>query len=308
MTKFLLKCLLFVLCLAALAFIFFFVISPRFPFDMSRYVPRWEAKMARLNSRPEGKPLLVLVGGSNLYYGIEDELLYAALSNRFHAVNMGLHAGLGLGRMLEEVAPYLKRGDIVCLAPEYSHFVSDIYSGGTVALAFTIDYKQKPMDLFLSRRYASCPRLGWTGYVNTKIKNIIKRQDCGSGNPDLSEIPQAPTPAFVNERLKPPKPWQLNTEAFAWLKHFADDMSARGVRIVFSAPAYDARRFAQHTDEVSAIKERLEQLGFECISDAADYAFPLGLMCNTEYHLNAIGRTNRTERLLRDFRRAGIAP
>ena len=309
MRKFISRLILFAFCLAAPLLLFFLVIAQRFPFDMSTLVQQWESKMTRLSSRPEEKPLLVIVGGSNCYLGIEDELMYTSLSNRYYVVNIGLHAGLGLGRMLEEIVPHLRKGDVVCLAGEYSHYVDEKnYSGGMVSIAFTIDYKQKPLNLFFSRQYASYPHTGWCGYFRGKIENILgKKNSCGTGTPDLNTVLPVPHERYVNRGIPPQHPWQPNEESFKWLGRFAEDMKARGVRVIFTAPAFDARKFELHKDEIPAIKERLEGLGFECISDAADYAFPLDLMYDTEYHLNSRGRIIRTERLLRDIKRAGIA-
>lgn len=309
MRKFISRLVLLALCLAIPLLLFFFVIAQRFPFDMSTFVQRWESKMARLNSRPEDKPLFVVVGGSNCYFGIEDEMMYASLSNRYYVVNMGLHAGLGLGRMLEEIAPNLKKGDIVCLAAEYDHYAREKnYSGGMVSIAFTIDYKQKPLNLFLSRQYASYPHTGWSGYFKGKVENMLgKKNCCGTGTPDLDTVLSVPKERYISTLMKAQYPWQPNEESFKWLGRFADDMKARGIRVIFTAPAYDARYFEFHRDEIPAIWQRLEGLGFECISDAADYAFPLELMYDTEWHLNARGRIIRTQRLLRDLKRARLA-
>lgn len=304
MKRFLLKAVAFCLCLTALVALFFFVVSPTFPLDVSPF-EKWSAKVERLKARPEGVPMLVLVGGSNLYYGIEDAMLYAGLSNRFHVVNMGFHAGLGLGRMLEVVEPFVKSGDVVCLAAEYSHYLDDGYSGGAAAIVRAIDFSRRPGDLFFSRRYAGVPKKGWTYYFRSKVKSILgRRENGGVGVAELCEVPSVPRASFVNERPRAGGRWQANEANFAWLTRFADDMKARGVRVVFSAPAFDARLFEPHRDEIAVLGERLEKLGFVRISDAADYAYPLELLYDTAYHLNARGRTNRTERLLRDLKRS----
>ncbi len=303
MKKFLFKVIAFCLCLATLAALFLFVVLPMFPLDL-RAFEKWSAKVARLKARPEGVPMFVLVGGSNLYYGIEDEMLYAGLSNRCHVVNMGFHAGLGLGRMLEVVKPYVKAGDIVCIAAEYAHFVGDAYSGGAVAIIHAIDFKHRPGDLFFSRRYAGIPRKGWSNYFKSKVETILgHRTNGGAGVADLHDVPPVPSAKFANRRIDAGSRWQPNETAFAYLKRFADEMKARGVRVVFSAPAFDARLFAFHRDEIAVIGERLEKTGFVRISNAEDFAFPLEFLYDTEYHLNARGRTNRTARLLRDLGR-----
>lgn len=301
MRRFIVNVCAFVICVLLLVAFFFLVLSPLIPFDL-RSFEKLAAKVSRLEERPEGKPLFVLVGGSSLYYGIEDELLYAALSNRFHVVNMGFHAGLGLGRMLEVVAPHLEDGDVVCLAAEYSHFTGDGYSGGCVAIIHAIDFSRMPFGVLFAQRYAGFPQKGWGQYFDGKVKNIlVRRNHGGSGLDDLTTVPQVPSAEMVNSHFECGSPWQLHEKSFAYLKRFVDDMHGRGVRTVFSSPAYDARLFELHRGEISAIGRRLESLGVERISNEADYAYPIELLYDSNYHLNSLGRTNRTERLIKDI-------
>lgn len=64
-------------------------------------------------------PRVVLVGGSNLAFGIDSRLIASGLGGRYTPVNLGLHAGLGLQFELNEALRGVRRGDIVVLSPEY---------------------------------------------------------------------------------------------------------------------------------------------------------------------------------------------
>jgi hypothetical protein len=65
-------------------------------------------------------PRLILIGGSNLAFGIDS----AYLQNRLQmpVINMGVHIAFGLRYMLNQARPYLRSGDIVVIVPEYEHF------------------------------------------------------------------------------------------------------------------------------------------------------------------------------------------
>ena len=56
-------------------------------------------------------PKIVLAGGSNLAFGIDS----AEIENKLNIplVNMGLHAGIGLGRILNDISPFLNSNDIL---------------------------------------------------------------------------------------------------------------------------------------------------------------------------------------------------
>jgi hypothetical protein len=69
-------------------------------------------------------PRLILIGGSNLAFGIDS----AYLQNRLQmpVINMGVHAAFGLRYMLNQARPYIRSGDIVLIVPEYEHFIDQL--------------------------------------------------------------------------------------------------------------------------------------------------------------------------------------
>ena len=98
----------------------------------------------------------------------------------------------------------------------------------------------------------------------------------------------------------------LNDKALRRMSRFLSDMRSRGVRVLLSAPAIDARVFAEGREDVAALYRRLASMGCEVVSDPADTAYPPGQLFDTTYHLNSIGRTNRTSRLVRDLVNIGL--
>ncbi len=303
MKKFLLTLSVFAFCLLSLAGLFLFALSPSFPMDVGAFV-HLEKGMRLMQKRPSGKPILVLVGGSNLYYGIENELIRAALSNDFEVVNFGVHAGIGLGRMLEDVAACVRQGDVVCLAPEYAHWTDGVWFGRTAAIVYEIDYLKRPQNLFFPRRYASLPTGGWAEYFRSKIQSLSDKGESGGVSlPNLAEIPGVPEARYAKLHEAKESPLAVDEAAIARFARFLADMKDRDVRVVLSAPAFDIRSFVQIKDDVAALYRRLESMGVEVVSDPADYAYPLEYIYNTANHLNAIGRTNRTERLVQDLKK-----
>lgn len=65
-------------------------------------------------------PRLILVGGSNVAFGFDSDYLSSEL--KLPVINMGLHGGLGLRYALNEVAPYIRKNDLIVVAPEYPQF------------------------------------------------------------------------------------------------------------------------------------------------------------------------------------------
>ncbi len=78
----------------------------------------WKLKHQRLASLTG--PRIILVGGSNLHYGMDSELLQSSLP--YDVVNMGIQGGIGLRFMLAEIAPSVRSGDVVILLAEPALF------------------------------------------------------------------------------------------------------------------------------------------------------------------------------------------
>jgi len=107
--------------------LFLFVLLPENPHS---YYKAYARKLDRLRSLPS--PKMVLVGGSNLAFGMDSSMLQRHIG--MPVVNMGMNGGLGLDFMLKGVEPYLACGDVVVLAPEYPNFYHARYVMGLKTL------------------------------------------------------------------------------------------------------------------------------------------------------------------------------
>lgn len=107
------------------------------PSDPQGYMAAWIDKIALLRGTPS--PRILLVGGSNLTFGIDSGMLSSATG--LPVVNSSLHAGYGLDVNLNLVKPYIRNGDIILLVPEYEYFNnSDEHTrGGVPTLAALLD-------------------------------------------------------------------------------------------------------------------------------------------------------------------------
>ena len=90
--------------------------------DPNNYLQAYTLKCQLLEDTPG--PRLIFVGGSNLAFGIDSKRIADSLG--VNVVNAGLHAGIGIKFMLDDVSEYVREGDIVVIAPEYQHFYKSI--------------------------------------------------------------------------------------------------------------------------------------------------------------------------------------
>lgn len=91
------------------------------------------AAMTDKHARAESchRPRMFIVGGSSNAFGIDSPALATAFPG-YEPVNLGLHAGLGLNFMLNEVRGMARADDVIVLSPEPMHFVA--CEAGPVAL------------------------------------------------------------------------------------------------------------------------------------------------------------------------------
>jgi hypothetical protein len=251
-------------------------------------------------------PKIVLAGGSNLAFGIDS----LAIQNTFHIpiVNLGLHGGFGLGRILDDVSPFLHNGDILLIAPEYDHFTNS-WNGEDVAYELIFDARQ--YRLLQSPYYG--PPSNFTGYLATHLKTISARF--------TPPNPQAYSRYGFNEHGDYVKHLTMKNQPFTSKKnigvinqtnlaHFfklLDDFTARGITVALSYPSYEEQSYRNSAgiimelDMVFRTKENLR-----VISKPENYCFPPELFYDTAYHLNAAGRTLRTEQLIADLQSSGL--
>jgi hypothetical protein len=246
-------------------------------------------------------PKLVLAGGSNLAFGLDSAAMHARF--QFPVVNMGFHAGFGLGRILDGISPSLRQGDILLIIPEYEHF-SEQWSGIADAYALIFDARQYQ---FAFSPYYGLPS-GFSTYLVTHVQAFFARfrppNPHAYSRDGFNEYGDYIKHLNLENRpFAPSKPLVfLDKAALRHFFQFVDMFARRGIHVLLSYPSYEERAYAANRDlinELDALFRAKENL--RVISSPGSYCFPRELFYDTRYHLNGEGRALRTERLIRDL-------
>lgn len=327
MKKLLLK--LVVLCALVFATLFVFSLLPSPQNAYSRAILDKHQRLMETVA-----PRLVLVGGSNLAFGIDSAMLQNELD--ILVVNTGLNAGFGLGRMLDDLAPFLQSGDTLVIAPEYSHFTSE-WDGKAAAWDLVSDTRRYSLlvsDTFIAPEYQRLvdARLasgaGAVFPVKTTLYGLPSAFLEYVKNKVLALIPHSPNPraytrdgfneygdyikhlGVENQAFKPkPQLEPLNPQYLARFFQFVAAFTSRGIRVILTYPSYEEVSFYNSVNqihELDAVIRVCENL--TVISTPDDYCFPTAFFYDTAYHLNAQGRAVRSEHVLRDLRASGLFP
>ncbi len=237
-------------------------------------------------------PRIILVGGSNLTFGIDSKLIEAA----FHrtVVDMSMHAGLGLAFPLNESLDGIKDSDIVILSTEYYLDKPDMK-----LLPQLLDVNPN------ARKYVSLQPQDlipfYVGDIQRCVTGLIlklaKRKDSIYTRSALS--PEGDVISHLGQKNIPIKPPVIpQTDYTANLKlmnDYIDSAKKRGATIYYLFPTCQQSTFNLNKNSIANFASLMTQnLHCQVLNTPSTFAYDDSLFFNTEYHLNQAGRQLRT--------------
>lgn len=284
----------------------------------SYYQEAYYAELGEMYDRlyeTEGKKI-VIVGGSNVAFGINGALLEETLAGKgyhYTVCPFGLYAAVGTSAMLDLSADALGEGDVVILAVEPGSETMSTYFGAT---AFWKCAEEAPeMLLKMSGAKASALVGNYVPYLQERVSIYI------GGNPPVAEGVYARS--SFNERCdlayeRPnnimsvgydtSNPIDLENVTVApdfakQVNDYCAQAEANGATVVMSFSPMNRSAMKNNTAEtVSAFFKTCNET-FACpiISDPNDYILPSGWFYDNNYHMNDAGTVLRTYRLAEDL-------
>lgn len=268
------------------------------------------AKHARLE-KLEG-PKLVLIGGSNIHYGIDSERLEKATG--LPVVNMGINGSLGTHFYFDEVLPWIGQGDVVLFLGEHSHYQGTKFLG------------EQPLYNLVSKHPQAMQFMSWEElaflpfFIGTSIRENLEYL------PQLlkSRAQHQPTVReqtndrgdYVGHQYLPALYQPITYDSFPaisiqpWIVPFLQAMNEQigrqGGRLFLGFAPID-RNFV-NPGLLTAIDQLIpahfpgQHLGL-----SSDYALPDSLFYDTPYHLQYEFRELRTQLLIDDLREVGLS-
>ena len=273
-----------------------------------------------LLTAPAGKKI-VLVGGSNLAFGIDSALIREATN--CPVANMGMNGYLGVRFMLNEVAPDMRAGDVVVIAFEHDNYFKSVNGAAADFLWLAKTNPRIIPRLTWEQRLAALQtiplaaqskifRLTEEAYDalaadegETEELDLIRDIESFSGFNADGDLTSHLGVAWTADRelgiTEPP----MDPQAIDEIDGFAARMNARGVHVMMSYSPLARSYYDAHTDTMEAVNDRVvEAPNLVAPSALSDYVFDDALFFDTVYHLNAEGRRLRTEKLVADLERS----
>lgn len=284
----------------------------RMPYmDSGDYISAILDKDRLLRGTPS--PKIVFVGASNLAFGLDSERVQSAM--RLPVVNLGLHGGVGLKYMLDSTRPYVKKGDIVVLVPEYEEFFGERHYGEAPLLNVLHLSREGWRHIDSFQQY----RVIWR-YALTEMKDTIHalyKRSSSSGKiysresfnrfgdvvAHLKEKPRT-----IESYGVPLENEKFNDRVLVDMKIFREYSEGNGAAVLILFPSIAESAFRMNHARIREVYDRIRTyggLGAILVSTPEDYVFPDNCFFDTAYHLTGTCRETRTDKVIMALR--GIA-
>lgn len=250
------------------------------------------------------RPKIILCGGSNLAFGINSQ----EIQNEFDVpvVNLGLHAGLGLEFMLNELKASMNEGDVVILSieyflgdedydlkdymqkmyPEASHF----YSKSIVKdFQQSIEETRKNLKSFNNRKP-----------IDTSF-SVYSRAGFNMYGDLVSHLQQPPPKELRQAKLLNYKYW----DGIEILNDFYKYAQTKNVNVFFAFPNFASSEYKKNQMAINKLYDDIQKnLLIEVINTPEDLVLNDSLFYDTIYHLNSEGRELRTNKLIESIKKS----
>ena len=256
-------------------------------------------------------PRMIFVGGSSVAFGIDSHMIENKLEN-YDVINMGLHAGIGLKGIFNDIKPYIKKDDIIIAMTEYEHFYGSLIHGEAEIVSLIsyapvninyIDAKQffsilKYYPIFSRRKiHLLLPRVT----PLEEFDSIFKRKSFDHngdfvGHLDKESQDISGYDLFENNQFV------INDESIAYLINFSKFVEEKGAKFYLDYPYVPEGQYLKYKGEIDKVDELLrKEIESNIISYPQNNTLPEDQFFNTVYHLNKEGRYKRTVKLIEDM-------
>ena len=314
MKRFLLRSILFLAVLGACTAGLVFCIYRQ---DNNNYLMAYTLKLNRL--RTTESPRLILVGGSNVAFGVDSKMLADSL--KMNPVNFGLHAGLSLRYIMRDVIRYSRPNDLIILMPEYEFFYNK-GGGECPTLSMLLYYNHMHGWMEMSFYEWANTLHGFLWIPGNYLRGFIRRNmsihtytyscfgfnhygDESTHRSYLSEKCPINEGNDVSNEIVP-----VNDKEEAWFIELYNKLIERKAKVYIFPPAMVEAGLADgnRMGKIKGCEAFFKRHRLSYASSIEQSIFPDSAYFDTPYHLNYAGVQMNTQRLIREIRRLQEKP
>lgn len=305
MKKFLRKTAVFFLLFAGLILLLTF----RLPGNPDSYNQAYRFKQLLLETTPS--PRLILAGGSNVAFGFDSKMLEDSLG--LPVINNGLHAGIGLKFMLDDISLYARAQDILILCPEYNQFFGEL-AYGALPLTEIISSiaPEKIVKLNPQQYFALLSNLpgNLKARLHYRLSKVLHKPESSSeilysihsfnSHGDMCRHWNLPPVPYT--QLGPVKE-NFNKNIADYFIHTIKNLQAKQCRVFFCPAAISRTSYENMEKNIEEVVRFCKKQDIPFLGSIRHYVVPDSLCFDTPYHLSGTGTKLRTESLIKDLKK-----
>ena len=282
--------------------------------DPQHYYQASLLKLGLLKNTPS--PRIVLVGGSNVAWGFDSQLIEQSL--KVPVINDGLDVHIGITPLVE-LKDYIHKGDIIIISLEYYNFAGgDDFYGSPQYLADWIEfypqrikYLKEPvwdslpmLHRMLQRKINRQMNLYLYGENLSEFRGIYQSQYFNKYGDFIGHLQDKKSPGMSAEYGG----FLVNQsdEAYEFLEAFNIYARSKGATVFYEAPA--ARQTNCDLTGMKYIHKFYRvfqtQTTIPILTGLDQLCYPDDYFYDTPFHLNAQGREIRTQHLIAHLKTA----
>lgn len=260
-------------------------------------------------------PRIILVGGSNLCFGIDSEKIEKQTGYR--VINAAIQGSYGMRFDINHIREYVKKGDVIVVSPEYRNFYGSSLNGDKVLLYILFDTYPKGKKyisvshwLHLSQffpKYAVEKINSVFKYYlmddSTSISNTVYMRDSFNKYGDVNaHWNLEPTPFGT---YKSPR-GDFNPEALELIHELQSECVNKGADFFVTFPCLQKASYENMEAKIDLAYQKLQENNLKLLGNPKRYQVEDSLLFNTAYHLNKKGVDIRTDLLIEDLIKNGV--
>jgi len=260
-------------------------------------------KVERLESITE--PKIILVGNSNLSFGIDSEMIEQAIG--MPVVNLGLHGGLG-NAFHEEIAKLgIRQGDIVVVC--HTNYSDDDSMTDSELAWMAVEWNPELWKIIRKEDYRDMLKampiymlkstIMWATGTGNQGKDGVYSREAFNQYGDVIYSRLENTYEFTATSVVVP---EINNVCIARLNELNEYVKEKGATMVVAGYPIADCEYTPEKDEYRTFQIQLaDSLTAPVISDFCDYFIPSQYFYDTNFHLTSEGVKVRTKQLLEDI-------
>lgn len=253
------------------------------------------------------QPKLVIIGGSNTRFSFNSKMLQDSLG--IATVNMGIHIGLGLDFMFNQVEKYLKQGDILLVSAEYQHYIDESTYYGDEGLTDMYLVKKEWRKAFRhiidTHNFLSVYRLIRERIKRNgmKVENISERMEIRTKYNEYGD--------YTGHYNLPPSDWtnkyfsmDIRTQIPNVIKKRIERIEQKGIRVIILPPPYCRSSFKLNSVTIDLLTHKLSALGIGFTCPPNKMCYSDSIFYDSPYHLLEKGTILHTKNVIKQIKTA----